>query len=227
MIFVFFINSKDSLSQNTINSETTKIVKMDFKYFDDYVNLTSLTKDKIECQICKTITICFDSASYGSEKMEHVCPNCIFDKKLYDKDISLNEGDISWLVLQLKEINKDLNENQIQENANKKTIELEKGTPHLLTWQDFEWPCLDGDYAKFIGFGSKPLFNSLALDAKGKKLFKKSIHPELMDDFEEDFWDEMPNKLITNLKETNGLGILTYVFKSLTSEKIIVWIDQE
>lgn len=215
------------LIKTTFIFSQNKNIPMDFKYFENYNNLSSFTKDKVECQICKSLIVCFNSTFYGLEKINHICPNCIFNKKIYDRDISLNEADISSLILQLRDINKGLDEKEIIEIANKKTKELEKATPQLIAWQGFEWPCLDGDYAKFIGFGSKPFFNSLAPDGKGKKLFKKSITPELMNNLEDDFWDNIPDKLITTLNKSNDYSALTYVFKSLLSEKIVILMDQD
>tara|TARA_R110000737_G_C14597927_1_gene488592 strand:- start:1529 stop:1864 length:336 start_codon:yes stop_codon:yes gene_type:complete len=75
-----------------------------------------------------------------------------------------------------------LSELQIDEIANQKTIELEKTTPHLVTWQDWSWPRVVGDYCKFIGYGSRPFYNSLATKATGEQLFKNSFYFNLMDD---------------------------------------------
>jgi uncharacterized protein CbrC (UPF0167 family) len=68
----------------------------------------------------------------------------------FEKDTC--DGDINELIRQLKDLNPLLTETEIDELAKLKTTELEKKTPKLITWQDWSWPCAEGDYCKFIGY---------------------------------------------------------------------------
>lgn len=199
---------------------------MDFKYFDNYQKLTSLTKEEVECEICNQHKICFDTTFYGKEDIEHVCPECLYDKKLYGRDIYSNNGDLQTLLLQIKIIHPNLTDEQQVQLATERTKELEQATPHLITWQDMNWLCLDGDYAKFIGYGSKPFLNSLAENGNGQNLFQNSLHPDLQEYYTQEQWLEMvPDKLIADYDQSSYYGTLFYIFKSLTTNKIAIWWD--
>jgi len=115
---------------------------------------------------------------------------------------------------------------QIDDIANQNTTELEKTTPHLVTWQDWSWPCADGDYCKFIGYGSRPFYNSLATTTTGEQLFKNSFYYNLKDDSDIDYlWqDVLPEKEVKDYNDSSELATLFYVFKSLHSDTIItIW----
>ena len=199
---------------------------MKFKYFEDFERLTTLTEDEVECEICTEEVICFDSSFLGTEEIDHICPKCLFEKKLYDRNIFTNQGSSEELLSQIKETFHDLNEEEQINLAKSRDQELEQATPQLITWQDFNWPCLDGDYAKFIGYGSKPLFSTLAPNGDGRSLFKQSLHADLQEYYTEEQWLNMvPDEAIKNYSESNEFGTLFYIFKSLTSNKLVIWWD--
>jgi len=199
---------------------------VDFKYFKDYQLFASLSEEPGVCEICDRSTICFDNAYYGSEDIEHLCPQCLFEQKLFGKEVFTNSGDSAALKTQLRAKFKDLPESEILARADVLTRELEQATPHLVTWQDMEWPCAEGDYARFIGFGSKPFFNSLAPDGNGKALYERSLHEDLLEFYDDDEWkDKVHDKMIRDLKDSSQYSIAFYVFQSLHSDKLIVWWD--
>jgi uncharacterized protein CbrC (UPF0167 family) len=149
--------------------------------------------------------------------------NCLSNGLLNDKDVFTCEGDIEELKRQLKVLNPTLDYLEIESVAQQKTKELEKTTPHLITWQDWSWPCADGDYCKFVGFGSKPLYRNLAADLQTEDFFKNSFYDK--DSDTEYLWKEaLPDKEIRNYEDSNKYGTLFYIFKSLNSNKILtVW----
>jgi uncharacterized protein CbrC (UPF0167 family) len=201
---------------------------MDFTYFENYRHFTTLTDTDVACELCHRQTTCFDSVFYGKEEIEYICPKCLFEKKLYGRDIFTNQGNISTLMLQMRQADGSLSEEAAMAKAKQRTKELEQATPHLVTWQDMLWPCLDGDYTRFIGYGSKPFFESLSGDATGQELFKQSLHTSLKEYYTSEQWeDDVPDEIINNFDESNQYGLLFYVFKSLTTEKIVVWWDSE
>jgi len=105
-------------------------------------------------------------------------------------------------------------------------MELEKKTLHIISWQDWSWPCSDGEYCKFIGYGSKPFYNALATKTTGENLFKNSFYYTLKDDSNVDYlWKEiLPENEVKDYKDSNELSTLFYVFRSLNSDKIIsIW----
>ncbi len=195
-----------------------------FKYFDRPEIFVGLQDVESICDTCGQKKRCFDAESfYGGDDLTSICPDCLVSGQLLDKDVFTCEGDIENLKKQLKELNSNLVDSQIQEIAEQKTIELEKTTPHLITWQDWLWPCADGDYCKFIGYGSKPFYDELAKGESTEDFFKKSFYePKFYND---DLWKEsLPNKKIKSYEDSNQYSILFYVFKSLNSDKIVtVW----
>lgn len=201
---------------------------MNFKYFENFEKFCSMTKEPKRCQICNENKICFDSAFYGTENIEQVCSQCIYDKNLFGRKISTNSTRKDKFLNHLMNFDKSLSENEAIEIANKLTKEIEQATPYLLTWQDMDWPFIDGDFAKFVAFGSKAFFNSHADDGNGKKLFNESIHEELLSYKHDDDWEEMlPDDLINNLEESEQYGVLYYVFQSLKSDNLIIWKDSD
>ena len=197
---------------------------MEFKYFEDFERLSFLSEEKVECKFCKEQIRCFDLGSGDDEIF--VCPKCLSGKKLYGESIFTNEGDFELLLHQIKNTFPDLTNEAQYKLAELRTKEIEQATPELVTWQDMRWPCIDADYAKFIGYGSKPFLNSLADDGDGKSLLKKSMHSQLQEYYTDDQWEEMLlDEPINDSKESNDWSVLFYVFRSLSSEKIVIWWD--
>ena len=197
---------------------------MTFKYYDKPELFTGLRNTETTCDTCGQEKICFDAeAFYGTEDINSICPDCLSSGQLNEKNIFTCNGDIEELKQQLKNLNPTLTDTEIENIAQQKTTELEKTTPHLVTWQDWDWPCADGDYCKFIGFGSKPFYKNLAPDLPTEDFFKKSFYDNGSDtDY---LWKEvLPDKEIKNFEDSNKYGTLFYVFKSLNSDKILtIW----
>jgi uncharacterized protein CbrC (UPF0167 family) len=200
---------------------------MTFKYFDKPEIFTGLRDSVTTCDTCEQEKFCFDAEAFkGGEDITSICPDCLGTGQLNDRDIFTCNGDIAELKRQLKSQNPSLTDSEIDDIANQKTKELEKTTPHLVTWQDWNWPCADGDYCKFIGFGSRSLYDSLATTTTGEELFKSSFYYYLKDDSNIDYlWLEIiPEKEVKDYNDSNELASLFYVFKSLNSNKIItIW----
>lgn len=198
---------------------------MTFKYFDRPDLFVGLRDTETICDTCGQFKFCFDAEGFlGSDNLTSICPECLAFGKLTNLNSFTCDGDIKKLVEQLKQLNPNLTDNEIQDIANEKTIELEKTTPSLITWQDWSWPCLEGDYCKFIGFGTKPMYQLLAKDTPVEDFFKDSFYkPEQFIDY---LWTEaVPNTIIKNYEDSNQYGTLFYVFKSLNSDKIVTTWD--
>src|SRR6218665_1010846 len=107
-----------------------------FKYFDKPEFFVGLNDKASICNTCHELKICFDAeAFYGSEDLSSICPECLVSGKLYEKDVFTCDADIEELKGQLKWLNQNLSEEEIEAIANQKTLELTKTTPHLATWQ--------------------------------------------------------------------------------------------
>ncbi|WP_207534867.1 CbrC family protein [Desertivirga arenae] len=203
---------------------------MMFKYFDRPEVFSGLKTEATTCDCCLQEKYCFDANFFsGTEDISSICPECLGSGKLLDKHIFSCSGDMTELIRQLKELHPSLTDSEIEKIAEEKTNELEKTTPYLVTWQEWDWPCADGDYCRFIGFGSRPLYNSLATTTSGEELFRNSFYYNLKDDSDIDYlWqDVLPDEEVKDYNDSNEMSTLFYVFKSLNSEKIVTIWDCE
>ncbi|MFT3910788.1 MAG: CbrC family protein [Ferruginibacter sp.] len=203
---------------------------MQFKYFEQPELFSSYIDETSDCDFCNSNTKCFDASTFiGEDSIKAICGDCLAGGKLHDKDISTCNGDITTLKQQLKKLNAELSSQQIDQLAIEKTNELEKTTPPLISWQDWDWPAAGGDYCIFIGYGSVPLYTKLAGKADPMKFFARSLYEKLDDpDEAEMLWDEsMPEKEIKNYEESSECSTLFYVFKSLHTNKIVTIWDED
>jgi len=200
---------------------------MQFKYFDNPKLFSGFIEDEAVCDICNSTTKCFDAAAFfGFDEINAICPGCLVSGKLNDKEIYTVSGDIEELKRQLKILHVAFTDQEIETIALEKTKELEKITPPVISWQDWDWPCADGDYCRFIGYGSKQLYETLAYGSDAKRLFSTSFYYDLKDVSDvESLWAEaLPGNEIKNYEESREYGTLFYVFKSLNSDKVItIW----
>ncbi|GAB3701563.1 CbrC family protein [Spirosoma flavus] len=202
---------------------------MDFKYFANPELYVGFITNKVACATCGLVKDCFDAAGfYGEETIDAICPDCLGNGKLMGRSISTCEGDTARLKQQLRQLNPSLSWPDIANVVNQKTNELEKTTPQLISWQDWLWPCSDGDYCRFIGYGSQALYKKLAPDGRGKRLFIQSITTDSDDMDADELWNEyLPEKAIKDYQDSSEYGTLFYVFKSLHSDKIKTIWDSE
>jgi uncharacterized protein CbrC (UPF0167 family) len=197
---------------------------MTFKYFDKPEFFGCFKDIKTTCDTCGQDKICFDAELfYGSDELNSICSECLSSGKLNDKNSFTCEGDIEELKRQLRTINPSLTNLEIDEIANQKTLELEKTTPYLVTWQNWSWPCVDGDYCKFIGFGSKSFYKNLAKDTNVEDFFRESFY-EKNTNFDYLWKEALPDKEIKNYNDSTQYETLFYVFRSINSEKVVtIW----
>ncbi|MCE3230014.1 MAG: hypothetical protein K0S32_4565 [Bacteroidetes bacterium] len=196
---------------------------MDFKYIEKADQLVGFLKEETECDCCKQIKTCFDGEGFrGTDELKAVCPDCLKNGKLMELDVSACNGDVVELKKQIIQLKPESSAEAVDRLVNIKTNELEKTSPRLVTWQDWDWPAADGDYCRFIGFGSKPFYTDLAKGNNVEEFFKNSFYdPESYYDY---LWGYVPDKKIKNYDDSNQYGTLFYVFKSLNSERVFtVW----
>jgi len=177
-----------------------------FKYFDDPMNFSYLTKGEQACSICGSVEICFDGGGfYGCKRIDSICPKCLQAGKLIELGISTNE--VSESNLEEKLGSKEL--------ALELTRIVEHCTPPLPTWQDKEWPFKNGDFCKFIKIASQKDFN-------GPEELFNSIDEELH--FGRDaaeFWEMLPDTKITCIEDGN-YDTSFYLFMS-GEQKVVTW----
>lgn len=200
---------------------------INFKYFERPDLFTGFIDEVSACDICKRAKPCFDAEIfYGTDSLSAICPECLAGGALHSKDIFTCESDTKALEEQIKSLNPAMPDEAVKRLVRQKTTELEKTTPHLVTWQNWRWPCADGDYCVFIGFGSKPLYKRLAKNEGGLELFKNSLYYTLADasDPNELWADSISDKEIPDYAASSVFSTLFYVFRSLHSDGIItIW----
>lgn len=202
---------------------------MNFTYFENPEVYTGLRDNVTTCHFCEDEKACFDAeAFYGEDTITSICPECLASGRLKEIDSNTCNGDIEELKRQLKELNPALSSADIDQIALQKTSLLEKTTPPLITWQDWDWPVIDGDYGKFVAYGSKPLYHHLAKETSSELLFKNSIVDDEADIDTDYLWNEvLPDSEIKDYNDSSDQATLFYVFKSLTSDKVVTIVDTE
>lgn len=201
---------------------------MKFKYFKNAKKFASWLEQPTTCDFCEEEKMCFDaSAFFGEAEVDAICEQCLFSGRLREKDIFTCEGDAEELIRQLKALHPSLPDGDIMQMAEEKTDELERTTPKITAWQDWFWPCADGDYCVFIGYGSQALYNELAPDGDGEELFKNSMYDDVddMPELDELWNDYLPEDAIESLEESEGNDTLFYVFKSQDGTQVITLWD--
>jgi uncharacterized protein CbrC (UPF0167 family) len=198
---------------------------MKFTYFRDTKNFGGLLEKRCNCSICGYKEKCFDGeAFYGELEVEGVCFKCLKDGKLEGTGIFSNDADVEALYNQMVELYPNKPNDELLMEAKAKIAEIELRTPPILSWQDWKFPALDGDFCEFISFTSKTELNELAEDGKGKEFLEKHlrvdddnlINPEIV-------WYQLEDKKIENIKQTNH-DCLCYLFQSRVSGKyLIIW----
>lgn len=198
---------------------------MNFKYFDQPRLYASYTDHDTACEICRTVTKCFDATLFfGTAELQIICEQCLSDGKLNDLDVYTCEGDIEELESQLRTMQPSLSEPDLQALAKEKTLELEKTTPHIVTWQDWPWPAAEGDYCRFIGYGSKNFYQSHA-SASPKQFFEETLYHHVKDIKDADeLWEEMNEEEILSYDDSANYSTLFYVFRSIPTGRLVtVW----
>ena len=190
---------------------------MDFKHFENADKFLTLLDNEVVCDCCHQTKKCFEATLNDS-----VCSECLTTGQLSKLDTTTCSGDVDELKSQLRDLNPSYSEERLEKIVKSKTNVLEKTTPQLVTWQDWDWPCADGDYCKFIGYGSQEFFNRLSKDGNGRALFESSFYYRIKDVSDDTLWD---NLLPENEIHSDAYNVVFYVFKSLNSDKIITTWD--
>ena len=158
---------------------------MKFKYFRDPDNFAFKIEHNSKCSICDESGLWFDAGGYyGINEIECICDNCLLSGKLKELEIETNEA--------------------FEGTTDSKETIIYK-TPSLPTWQDREWPFINGDYCIFEKIASKQ-------DFKDKKELKQSLSDYYRDSTDIDWlWDMLPDTKITNINNGN-FNISVYLF---------------
>ncbi|PCJ21248.1 MAG: hypothetical protein COB02_01295 [Candidatus Cloacimonadota bacterium] len=145
-----------------------------FKYFENPEKYSYLEKSSTTCCICneeKSILY-----SIATDDFECCCNECLLEGKLIEAGTWINDCDPN--------------------NYDSNVITYQ--TPPLPTWQDLNWPIVDGTFCVFIKLASKVDFDN------NIEKFRSAALPIEVDLSQiEELWEALPNKKITSLQDGN------------------------
>ncbi|MEO6039570.1 MAG: CbrC family protein [Saprospiraceae bacterium] len=200
---------------------------MVFPYFAQPDRFAAFLDGETACACCRQSKRCLDAAIfYGAETIDAICPDCLAGGRLKERDIFTCAGDVEALSRQIQDLHPGWSAAAVEKAVAEKTEILEKTTPPVVNWQDWPWPCADGDYGTFIGFGSKPLYNRLAKDMNGFALFQDSRYEsdEEKPDGNELWTESLPDSEIGDLAASLAFATLFYVFENRSTGRLVtVW----
>jgi len=168
---------------------------MKFKYFRDPDNFAFKVDEESDCAICGSSGFWFDAGSfYGENEIDCICDECLLEGKLEDLGIETNAAFGGALV---------------------ETAAIIHKTPALPTWQDMNWPHIDGEYCVFERMASKA-------DFENKEEFMSSFSAQDKENSDlELLWKILPEKRISNYLEGN-YNVSIYLF-TCHGQKLCTW----
>lgn len=177
-----------------------------FSYFKDHLEYSFTSDGPTECASCGEIKICHSlSGSFGDTGKSDLCFHCIKNGVAMPVDCWLNEA------LPDESVIKKYGQVKADEIANVITY----CTPSLPTWQDMQWPCVDGDFGVFIKLASQHDFIGPA------DLHSCIPIDELYGHSPDKIWERIPDKPITSLKDGN-YDCSFYLFES-NGKRVVTW----
>jgi uncharacterized protein CbrC (UPF0167 family) len=198
---------------------------MKFNYFRDAKNFGGLMDTRCKCSVCGFKEKCFDGeAFYGETEVEAICFKCLKNGRLKGSGIFSNDADVEALFDQMLAQFPDKSKDELLAEAKEKIDEVELRTPPILSWEDWKFPALDGDFCEFISFTSKAELSELAEDGDGKAFLTKYlrvdednlVNPEIV-------WYQLSETKIEHINQTNH-NCLCYLFQSKVSgEYLVIW----
>ncbi len=201
---------------------------MTFKYFKYPERFGAYLEGEVVCDCCKKTKKCFDGELfYGEKTITAICGDCLLAGELKPLEIYTNDADGQGLVNQLAELYPNKSAEEILKEARQKTDIVEMQTPSILSWQDWKFPAIDGDYGEFLGFASKRDYirvsKSLGIE-DASAFFKSTLHPDWKGHINLDLlWEQVPKKYIKELKGSNH-DVIFYLFKSTSAENYLtIW----
>ncbi len=196
---------------------------MRYRYFAKPHAFSTYKFEKSFCDLCGRSRTGYKGGFRGRVHIEFVCEECLAAGKLRLRGAFTNEGDIRALREQLKTMFPEYGETQLRFLERRRTDELEHRTPHILTWQDFQWPAHCGDYCCFIKEVGLEDLDRLAADGNGRQFFEEHLHNDNRRGTELDNWwyGIRPDSPEDNSVAYN-VGV--YLFQCLLCAKyVILW----
>jgi uncharacterized protein CbrC (UPF0167 family) len=193
-----------------------------FRYFEHPHQFSTYQDEPQQCEVCGREQPGYTGPFYGLQDVEFVCEECLATGRLQEHDITTNEGNATALREHLRALHPDLSDEEMKQLAQERTVELEQRTPHVVTWQDFFWPALCGDYRRFIQEVGKPDLIRLSPDGNGMTFFAAHTRDIADLDHAREVWDGIRADSPADGRVAYSVGV--YLFRCLTCEEpILLW----
>jgi uncharacterized protein CbrC (UPF0167 family) len=177
-----------------------------FEYFADPMNFAHLAKSGTLCNFCQSDGPCFDGAGfYGMVEDYSVCPDCLRAGRLAEDGVSTNEVTDTDLVDSVGS----------KSRAAELVRIIEHCTPALPTWQDREWPFIDGEPCRFVKIASQQDFSG------PDELFNAVPELDRLGHDAGSLWEMLPDKRITSIVDGN-YDVSFYLFE-VGTQKLCTW----
>jgi uncharacterized protein CbrC (UPF0167 family) len=194
-----------------------------FRYFDHPHQFSTYRSEPESCSICGTERSGYGGPFYGyDDETDFVCEECLASGRLAEHRLWTNSGDQAALERQLRNLQPPLDEEALQALKSERTDELERRTPEVMTWQDFNWPAHCGDYCRFVKEVGIPDLERLAPDGDGLRFF--ASHCEDIENIEHarEVWPGIRPDSPESGALAYDVGV--YLFECLTcGETVLLW----
>ncbi len=193
-----------------------------FRYFRDPHNFSTYTTEPHKCELCGEQRPCYEGPFYGLADLDFTCEECIASGRLAEDDFQTNQTDAETLFKQLRMLNPKLWTDDLERMAAERSAEVEQRTPHLVTWQDMQWPAHCGDYCCFIKGAGIADFGKLAPDGNAQAFFQSHLYGRDKETDLDFLWKAVREDSPQNNKESYWTE--TYLFQCLhCGEYVIRW----
>lgn len=189
-----------------------------FRYFRQPHEFSTFSQTPQVCELCGKTRTGYCGPFYGVNSIEFVCEQCLVNGSLADKDAFTNDGNLKELLVQLESQFSGLPKTEIDKMAKAKNRELLCCTPHLITWQDFNWPVHCGDYCCFLKEVGQPELLAIAPEGQVHKLFKSNN-----DDNFKNWWPNVRPDAPKDNATAYSIGV--YLFQCLNCKEYVVFWD--
>jgi uncharacterized protein CbrC (UPF0167 family) len=190
-----------------------------YRYFREPHHYSTYSAAPQTCDLCGQTKSGYKGPFYGEADIDFVSEDCLATGKLSEVAGTTNQGDTEALRSQLMERHPELRPAQIKNLVQELTAELEQRTPHLITWQDFDWPAHCGDYCCFIKLAGKRDLDKLAFDGNGREFYEKHA----VDAGVRDIWDDIRADSPKDNSEAYSPEV--YMFQCLNCAEYVLLAD--
>ena len=167
---------------------------MNFKFFSDTDNFAFRLDEPSNCSVCSKVGLWFDAEMYaGANEIKCICDSCLSSGGLIQLGIEPNDS---------------------IDNGTEDFKTIIYKTPSLPSWQDIQWPLINGSYPVFERIASKEDFVS-------KEEFIDSFIASGDKNTDLDWlWGLLPDKKLASYKGASDISV--YLFR-LEEHKYWLW----